>query len=874
MTQSPIFAIGSVIEDALEKNHELWLVLQNMRKAYNSVGLVRIKMCSRFIRFFGSIYSSRINRVMMDFGLTDGYKVHDGLDQGEVFLSLFWCIFYDSLLCEVKRQADECGYRVNSHFISRCGRTESRAGVSSFFAVGAFHILNIASEFFDINNILINNDKTVAILINCDGMAFSLLISKSPISVAKKGELHHYLGIYLSTEGLSKPSLAKAHSDVRFFSNLVLKKAVSDKQFSYLVAAVLFLIVGYRTQFSYIPISDLRSKSGLPHDFSNDVIHHLSLYGLKTFEQVQAESKLALVVFFTNSVEILRCLFSHQLYDLQVLCWHPLDPLQYPVHVKVNPLNNFLADVVHIFSGCDLSLGGSLVSTFCWRGGTPMFFVLGESYYVKNVSLLRHYGIAFWKWLDPRGLVPAWFELSICFLEGVSSLLVCSMLLAGCDSSDILQSREFGVIGASLFNFNVGHISTYTDRSLSDLGTVDMKAGAAVFFEDIDMDLGVEVSGLMSSILMELMAIALALKCIPSSHSVNLFSDSQTALNACKLKMELVCLDFRNRCWIERHHIVNIIHHKNLRVNWYKVKKHSEVSGNEQADKLARTAALSGWHLPHSVNKHYLRGGGAAISSNSKHFVQDVFQFVHCAHWEVSCGIGVVADNLRTDIDWFRLSLVWHPDFHMATGFTSKWTAGLRTYFIKALHHRLPVTMRKQLYDKCYPSVVYLFCGDVEVSDHAFSCLFDANGCARLLDTHVVVWGVCSSLAHFSSGVLQLLFTCVSNILVSTALYKGFVFKNWFHESNIVAFVRKFSLAFWEDIWLVHAKHRAFMEKNGLILCDRSVSVLISGLFLGLSSSMTQLLGVAKAIGVGFGFCKSCLFFSDIEDEVSVHIGA
>ncbi|KAG9291719.1 hypothetical protein G9A89_012004 [Geosiphon pyriformis] len=36
-TQSPIFAIGSVIEDALEKDQELWLVLQNMQKTYDLV---------------------------------------------------------------------------------------------------------------------------------------------------------------------------------------------------------------------------------------------------------------------------------------------------------------------------------------------------------------------------------------------------------------------------------------------------------------------------------------------------------------------------------------------------------------------------------------------------------------------------------------------------------------------------------------------------------------------------------------------------------------------------------------------------------------------------------------------------------------------
>ncbi|KAG9286871.1 hypothetical protein G9A89_012421 [Geosiphon pyriformis] len=420
------------------------------------------------------------------------------------------------------------------------------------------------------------------------------------------------------------------------------------------------------------------------------------------------------------------------------------------------------------------------------------------------------------------------------------------------------MSREFGIIGASLFDSNVGHLSIYTDGSLSDLGTVNMKAKAAVFFEDIGMGLGVGVSGLMSFTLTELKAIALVLECVPSSRSIDLFSDSQAALDACK-----------NWCWIECCHIVNIIHHKNLKVNWCKVKGHLGVSGNERADKLAKTAALSGWHLPHSVNERYLRGGGAAISGNSRHFVQNVFQSVHHAHWEISCDTGVVAGSLHTDIDWFRSLLVWHLDSHMAAGFTSKRTA-----------------VHKWLYDKHYPSVVCLFCGNVEVSDHVFSCPFDADGRVQLLNAHVAVWGVCSGLIHSSSGVLRLLSTCVSNVSVSIALCKSFVFKNWFCESvsvfkdsrkasqNIVAFVREFSLAFWEDIWLVCAKHHAFMEKNGLIPYNESAPIPISGLSLRLLSGVIQLLGVAEAIGVGFGFRKSCLFFSDIGGEVSVHIGA
>ncbi|KAG9286462.1 hypothetical protein G9A89_014628 [Geosiphon pyriformis] len=393
MIQSPIFAIGSVVEDILEKSHEFWLVLQDMWKTYDSVGLVRIKMCSRFIRFFGGIYNDHVNRVMTDFGLTDRYRVHNSLDQKEVFSPLLWPIFYDPLLCEVKRQADRCGYKLNFYFISGCGHAKSWAGLFFFFAMGAF-----------VNNTI----WTVVIFINYKIADSSLLISRSPIFIAKRGKSHCYLGIYLSTEGLSKLSLAKAHSDVWFFANLVLKKTVSDKQ----------------TQFSYVSVNACKKWDTLIH------------------KDLKSKSGL--------------------------LC----------------PL---------------------LAST--------LFFAVPGS----------------------------------------------------CQ-----------------------------DRSLSDLGFVDMKVGAVVFFGNIGIGLSVGVSGLMFSTLTELQAIALAFECVPPSCSINLFSDSQAALDACKLELDL------------------------------------------------------------------------------------------------------------------------------------------------ALHLWLTIAVHKQLYNKSYSSVVCLFCGDVKVLDHAFSCLFDANNCARLLDSYAL----------------------------------------------------------------------------------------------------------------------------------------
>ncbi|KAG9304495.1 hypothetical protein G9A89_020059, partial [Geosiphon pyriformis] len=687
--QSLIFAI------------ELWLVLQDMHKMYDSVGwkhlkrsLIRIKMCDKFIRFFGSIYNGCYNRIITDFGLSDSYHVHDGLDQGEKSV---------------------CGYRLNSYFISKTGLAEFQAGLTLFLAAGVFvndtiwvgssqtvtqHIFNVASDFFRFNDISINNDKTVAIPINCRVVSPYLTVSELPISIAKKGKSHCYLGIFLSSKGFSKPSLAKAYLDIHFFVNLVLKKTVLDKQFMYLVSAVLFSIVNYRIQFSFI--LGLKSKAGLPIDFSNDMLHYPSLYGLKTFEQIQAKSKSASVVAFVNSVGVLGCLFSYRSFDLQALSWHPYHSLLFPVCISVTPLNNFLVSVIHIFSGCDLSLDGFLVCAFHLWSGTPMSLVLSKPNFVKCVFSLQCYEIVFR--LDPHSLVLFWFDLSVHFLNNAAFFSVCFSSVDGYVSSDIHQSYGFGVICGDFLNTDMACLSTYIDESLISLGTVDMKAGTAVFFKNIDLGLGVRVSGLVFSTLMELQAIVLALECVLSSHSVDLFSDIQAALDACKSESLLVY------------------------VNWVKVKGHLGVLGNEHTDVLAKDATSLPWWLPHLISKCFLRAGGAVVSSNSKHFVRDVFQFVYRAYWEIGSSSKVVADGLCGDIDWSRFSLVWHPDFHMMTGFISIRTAGFCTYFMKCL------------YNRDYSSVICLFCDKFEVSDHVFSCSFDADSHVNLLDIYAAVW--------------------------------------------------------------------------------------------------------------------------------------
>ncbi|KAG9287466.1 hypothetical protein G9A89_023838 [Geosiphon pyriformis] len=649
---------------------------------------------------------------MTDFGLTDG----------EVFSSLLWHIFYNSLLCEVKRQEEFCGYRLNSHFVAKTGYVEPQAGFSSFFAAGAFvdntiwvgssqtatqNILNVASKFFRINNISINNDKTVAISINYRVVSPFLTINGAPISIAKKGKPHQYLGIFLSMGGLSKPSFGQGTFEC--------PKAISDKQFSYLVLAVLHPIVSYRTQFSFHYNKHTRAKKR-PKTSSNN--------SLKTFEQIQAESKSASIVCFANAVGILGHLSLYRFYDLQGLSWRPVHSLVWFVFLPIAVYLLVVSAPVHSDS--------SMVKF-------SKCFSLLRRYRIAFVEQLRHCNdgafdwktFKHWKRLDLRGSIPNWFNVSVGYLGSAdSSFSVHDCSVDVSFAPNVLKSTDFDLVHNCLLGLGANSLLVYTNRSLAGLGTLSVKLGTVVFFDDINMGLGVRVLGLLSSTLVELQAIALALECVPVV--------SKAALDACRSELGLAHPDFWNSCWVEHHYIANLVHAKRLDVSWCKVKGHSGVIGNDRTNELAGHAALSNFVLPPQLDEWFILAGGSPVLGNSRHFVHDIYWSIHHLYWGFGSGTRVVADELFTDIDWRRFSSVWHPNSYMAASFTSKQTAGLHMYFIKALHHRLPVAVHKCLYDRSYPSVVCLYCGCVKVSNHVFSCDSDFASRDWLLGDFVV----------------------------------------------------------------------------------------------------------------------------------------
>src|SRR5437868_7456118 len=118
-TSSPIHIMNNLLEDARQKDKEVWILFQDMKKAFDSVSLKmmekalkRIKIPDMITKFLINLYNKRKIKVITEYGLTKEFEAGDGLDQGEVISLLMWRIFYNPLLCTVCKEKD-LGYKID-----------------------------------------------------------------------------------------------------------------------------------------------------------------------------------------------------------------------------------------------------------------------------------------------------------------------------------------------------------------------------------------------------------------------------------------------------------------------------------------------------------------------------------------------------------------------------------------------------------------------------------------------------------------------------------------------------------------------------------------------------------------------------------------
>src|SRR5207253_423639 len=108
-TMALIHILNNIIEDTKQRNHDLWIAFQDMRKVFDSVSMTalelamkRIKFPENLISFIKHLYKDREIRVITDNRPTSFFIASDRIDQREVISPLMWRIFYDLLLSRIQ----------------------------------------------------------------------------------------------------------------------------------------------------------------------------------------------------------------------------------------------------------------------------------------------------------------------------------------------------------------------------------------------------------------------------------------------------------------------------------------------------------------------------------------------------------------------------------------------------------------------------------------------------------------------------------------------------------------------------------------------------------------------------------------------------
>src|SRR4051812_49239915 len=218
-TFEPIHIFDNIKYDASCHRNNLWILFQDMSKAYDRVNITMLiralgRLCipESFIKFLISIFLPRFNQVFTAHGNTDTYLVLSGIDQGEIISPILWCIYYDPLLCFMQNSPHGYTQHINwrpditkrtihkfSNHVPALAYMDDTLWIADSRA-DLQNIMTIADSFYTLNSIQVNWDKSVLMINDLDSKPVNFKFNDKDLWLPP---LHHkestrYLGVWVS----------------------------------------------------------------------------------------------------------------------------------------------------------------------------------------------------------------------------------------------------------------------------------------------------------------------------------------------------------------------------------------------------------------------------------------------------------------------------------------------------------------------------------------------------------------------------------------------------------------------------------------------------------------------------------------------------
>ncbi|GBC39586.1 RNA-directed DNA polymerase from mobile element jockey-like [Rhizophagus irregularis DAOM 181602=DAOM 197198] len=490
--RDPIVVLESIIHDAHVNNSPLWILSQDISKAFDSVdlkmlrfALERIKLPASATKFILSLFMKCSNRVFTAHGTTPSYRVRIGIDQGEVISPLLWVIYIDPLLTVLKNEMmdpyilhapslsnplteiSSDGLRINNLVFMDDSTliSSSKSGMES--------MLSITEEFYHINNTSANHNKYVLItnslpptsVSSPSPVVFDLQLSELnyvpsisivPISMNSS---FRFLDVWFNVAGSRDFVRKQVSRECNSFAATVRPAKLSAKQIVYLHNTVLIPKLEYRMQVTHFSepecasaTSSIRSMIKHKANFSRvlpDSILFLSQgLGLINLFFHQSQTHLTNLFLLANSSSLfMKNLFLYRLRLIQFSFLIPISPLlvkDWTIWSKLFAFKqDYIACTIALLTTTPFKLLRSRLSTLSDLtipdGYTPLFDVMTPKIFISYFRRLRSLQLYYLsQFITPQGTHMITWNV---YLSNLSSRKGSNSLLLDRFSSDAIPSN-------------------------------------------------------------------------------------------------------------------------------------------------------------------------------------------------------------------------------------------------------------------------------------------------------------------------------------------------------------------------------------------------------------------------------------------------
>jgi hypothetical protein len=278
-TLEPLFVIQHITEHFTkhEPNTPLWIIFQDLSKAYDRVNISllklameRIYMPNSIINFFINLFTNRSNRIVLQDRLSKSYGILQGIDQGEIVSPLLWNIYYDLIFQKINEQMDlhinlntkkiknilhekdDILYKYSTSLVGYLDDT-------TWFGTSLDQInrkLSIANEFYNIAKIQINIDK-YKILTNDKTTACNLIqlnINNNVIQpqMTPINNCERILGLYINIWNKPQHTIKKGKAIVQGHFHMLKKKKLTHDHIRYIINKIIIPKLEYIFQHTIV----------------------------------------------------------------------------------------------------------------------------------------------------------------------------------------------------------------------------------------------------------------------------------------------------------------------------------------------------------------------------------------------------------------------------------------------------------------------------------------------------------------------------------------------------------------------------------------------------------------------------------------------